>query len=265
MVPKGTLQYRGILLLLQHFNWKWIGFITAGELILEWFTQNMLPEFSRSGICFAMMESLISIHYDTERGNFMDSIGKVFNKVVNSNINVSIFCGDTNTVALLQWLLTIGMRLSIQQPKGKVWIWTIGMELKHTSGQTTWEIQIFHGSISFSLPSKELQGFQQFLQSRNPSNAHGDDFIKDFWTCIFNGTFRDVFEGDVNRDMCTREEMLKSLPNDISPKTIQWQSYSMYNAVYTMAYALDAIYSSTVLKKVKQKSLQAWQVMNSTV
>lgn len=267
MVPKGVLQYRGILLLLQHFNWKWIGFITAEEFILEWFTQNMLPEFSRRDISFTVLESFTRVYGDIERGDFMDNIVKEFHKFINSNINVFVFCGDAHTMTALKSVLPIVMNGAMVQPKGKVWILILGMEIKHISRQMSRAPQDFHGSISFSLPSKELQGFQPFLGSRNPSNAHDDGFVKDLWIRAFNCTFPDSVEGDRSQSACTGEEKLESFPNHIFPKSASWQSYSIYSAVYAVAYALHSMYSPTLLKRERKRPLkvQAWKVMNSTV
>nr|XP_020634459.1 vomeronasal type-2 receptor 26-like isoform X1 [Pogona vitticeps] len=259
MVPKGIQQYRGIFLLVQHFNWRWIGFLAADTRTLNWFSQNMLPEFSRSGICFAVIESLTNLDY--EAGN-MNGIVKMYNTVLNSNANVLIFSGDSHRMTILRWTITTAMKVATERPKGKLWILTIGMELKHISGQTTWGVQDFHGSISFSLRAEELLGFQQFLWRRNPSNAPGDGFIKDLWTHAFGCTFQDSVEGDESQDVCTGEEKLESLLNHIFPKSTTWESYSIYNAVYAVAHALHDMYSSTLLRRNRRilENFTLWQL-----
>ncbi|XP_061444789.1 vomeronasal type-2 receptor 26-like [Rhineura floridana] len=264
MSPNGAHQYKGILQLLQYFSWRWIGFFAANGMDLEWFKQNMLPEFSKSGICFAVMESFTSIFYEDNWKQYFKKVMIFHDKIMNSKTNVLVFSGDTKSMTTLRWVLSLEIKGTMQSSKGKVWILTVGMELKSFANRRSWDIQIFHGAISFALHSKELQGFQQFIQNRNPSTTKGDGFIKDFWTQAFGCTFRDSILGSMSEDTCTGEEKLESLPEHVFPISVTGHSYSIYNGVYAVAYALHAMHSSMVksktIKREKRKiyTQQMW-------
>ncbi|XP_044295629.1 vomeronasal type-2 receptor 26-like [Varanus komodoensis] len=247
LVPNGFHQYKGILQLLHHFNWRWVSFIAANGENLEWFRNAMFPEFSKRGICFALMESFTSLClcYNPEKGLILKCGLEFYYKVINSKANVLIFYGDTRSMVLLRYLLSID---AMERSKGKVWILTVGMELKDIISRS-WDMRDFNGSLSFSLHSKELPGFQAFLRSRNPSDAKGDGFIKDFWVQAFDCTFQDSLLDHVSGNCCTGEEKLEDLPEHVFPVSVTGHSYSIYNAVYAVAHALKAMHSSTSKRK----------------
>ncbi|XP_066486291.1 vomeronasal type-2 receptor 26-like [Tiliqua scincoides] len=56
MVPNEKYQYIGIVHLLLHFRWTWIGIITADDENGEKFVQTLMPMFSQNGICTAFHE-----------------------------------------------------------------------------------------------------------------------------------------------------------------------------------------------------------------
>ncbi|XP_042329601.1 vomeronasal type-2 receptor 26-like [Sceloporus undulatus] len=255
MVPE-TYQYTAILQLLQYFKWRWIAFIAASGVTLDWFMKIMLPEFSKKDICFAVVESFTSLCacFDFERYNFMKCAFEFYEKVMSSKANVLVFYGDTHSMILLRYLLSKDIEGIMSKPKGKVWILTVGMELKSFVSRKSWDIGAFNGAISFALHSNELPGFEQFLQNRKPSSSNGDGFIREFWTQAFGCTFQDLVEDDdVSGDTCTGEEKLENLPEHVFPKSVTGQSYTIYNAVYAVAYALHAMYSFRSKNREKMK------------
>ncbi|XP_054832657.1 vomeronasal type-2 receptor 26-like [Eublepharis macularius] len=56
MAPNEALQHVGIVHLLKHFGWNWIGLLTADDDSGETFLQNLLPRLFRSNICIALKE-----------------------------------------------------------------------------------------------------------------------------------------------------------------------------------------------------------------
>ncbi|XP_063158205.1 vomeronasal type-2 receptor 26-like [Candoia aspera] len=244
MVPNGLYQYRGILHLLLHFNWRWIGFFVANGMNLDSFMQTLVPEFSKKGICFAFIELFTSSCYDGNTGFFFKCIIAFYEKIMDNKVSVLVFNGDTHSMIILRYLLNTDYKELMGNPKGKVWILTVGMELKFFPSKKNWDLQDFHGAISFAIHAKQLKGFQQHIQDRKPSSVKEDGFIKEFWTHAFGCAFQDSDLGVEVEDVCTGEEKLESLPEHVFPKRITGHSYSIYNAVYAVAHALQAMYSS---------------------
>nr|XP_008113655.1 PREDICTED: vomeronasal type-2 receptor 26-like [Anolis carolinensis] len=63
MFPNGNKQYLGLLQLLLHFSWIWIGVIYDEVESLEKFVMELLPLFSQNGICTDIIEKIPISHY----------------------------------------------------------------------------------------------------------------------------------------------------------------------------------------------------------
>nr|XP_056720347.1 vomeronasal type-2 receptor 26-like [Euleptes europaea] len=264
MVPTETHQYMGILQLLLHFKWTWVGAIFVVGVKSEWFVQMVYPVFSQHGICFAFIESCSSLIVANNWGEIEKWWVKLHNAPTDKTANVLLFYGDSHSMIVFRWLLSwfnITQRL-----KGKVWILTAQMELKFFPNRRNWDIQTLHGAVSMAIHSNELRGFQQFLKSREPSGVKEDGFIRDFWLYAFDCAVPDSVLSNMNMKGCTGEERLENLPEHIFEMTTG-QGYSLYNAVYAVAHALHAMYSSSSQSRAtiegsrtKLKNQQLWEL-----
>ncbi|KAL8176340.1 UNVERIFIED_CONTAM: hypothetical protein K2H54_032000 [Gekko kuhli] len=265
MVPNEALQFKGVLQLLLHFNWKWVGFFGGVGVNLEWFTQQMFPEYSKNGICFEFIETIYNFGMDSQFKGY-----DVYKTLVNSKANVVILYGDAQSMVIFRHLLsTKTFKDMLQKPRGEVWVLTAQMEIKSQPTQTYWDVEFFHGALSLAIHSNEIQGFKEFLQSRSLSDSTEDGFIKDFWALAFGCLLPDTFlihswqfEYKGN---CTGEEKLENLLLPYLEMSMTGYSYSIYNAVYVVAHALHAMYllmlnrAMTEEKMKKLQSLQPWQ------
>ncbi|XP_054849995.1 vomeronasal type-2 receptor 26-like [Eublepharis macularius] len=256
MLPAETHQYMGILQLLLHFKWTWIGYFAVVGGNTEWFVQTVYPVFSQNGICFAFIESCSSLDFVKMYDSLMDNIA-----------NVVILYGDSGSMIVLRWLLSgLKNKHISQKPKGKVWILTAQMEFESVSSKRIWDIQALHGALSVAIHSNELHGFQEFLRSRNPSGVKEDGFIRDFWSSAFDCAVPDSVVGKMNMTNCTGEERLENLPGHVFER-MTGHGYNIYNAVYAVAHALHAMYSSnpqsrtaTGGERTKHQNQQLWQL-----
>ncbi|XP_070584433.1 vomeronasal type-2 receptor 26-like [Erythrolamprus reginae] len=265
MIPNVLYQYRGIMKLLQHFNWNWISFFIANGMHLETVMNVIIPEFAKNGICTAKVYTFILCHGE----NRNKCIEKSYYEVMNSKTKVLVFSGDMRSMIYLRWLLSFQFDSVINKPEGHVWLLTAGMELKGIITVSDWHPLEFCGSFSFTVHSAEIQGFQQFLQNRNPLNSEGDGFIRDFWARTFDCPFQNSRFQPKNRDACTGMERLENLPEHVFPMRITGQSYSIYNAVYAVAHALHLISSSVSRhiamderERIKYLKPQLWKLFN---
>ncbi|KAL8177311.1 UNVERIFIED_CONTAM: hypothetical protein K2H54_044640 [Gekko kuhli] len=131
-----------------------------------------------------------------------------------------------------------------------------------------WGFQFFHGTISFTIHSHELHGFQNFVRELKPYEEQGNAFLKDFWEQAFDCFYPDPQEpGDIS-ETCTGEERLDSLSSSLFEMSMTGHSYSIYNSVYAIAHAIHDLYSSRsnhrAMKNGKMagfEELRPWQVM----
>uniref|UniRef100_A0A670Z5I2 G-protein coupled receptors family 3 profile domain-containing protein n=1 Tax=Pseudonaja textilis TaxID=8673 RepID=A0A670Z5I2_PSETE len=239
MVPDEEFHFRGILQLLLHFKWTWVGILVKGyggakfeQLIFSW--------LSLHGICIAFLEQLRTI-YINNVDDGLKWLVETFHCFTNSKANVVII--NDKYVLHLRWLLYLPeMEMVSIEPKGKVWIIASQMILASFFYQKSWDIQVLHGALSFAAYSNEIEGFQHFLQTRNHFSFFPQDgFLKDVWEHAFGCEFLDQCANVKTEGVCTGKEKLESLPGSFFEMKMTSPSYSIYNAVYAAAHALHAI------------------------
>ncbi|XP_053114989.1 vomeronasal type-2 receptor 26-like [Hemicordylus capensis] len=252
MVPNETHQYLGIVKLLLHFRWKWVGLLTMDDDGGEHFLQVMEPMLSENGICSAFTlrasksrkYSIKEMYYDTQ------SMMPVF---MSSKANIFVMYGETSSfmryATLVWWITTEIPRTDPEYwdkiSAGKVWITTAQIDFAFHVFQKFFDVQMFHGAISFNIHSKELLGFRKFLQIINPSKIKGDGFINYVWEQAFDCSIPNSNTPANIYDTCTGEEKLEDLPGPFFEMRMTGHSYSIYNAVYAVAHALNTKYSSS--------------------
>lgn len=263
MVPNEAYQYKGIVYLLLHFHWIWVGIVASGDDNGEFFVQTLIPMLSQHGICTAFTEKTPSISQTAEN---LGSLGlfraKSFSMTI-SKIKVLVVCAEPQTMTALIWMIYFFSLLegATETSMGKVWImtahWDFSLETMHRAS----DIQVFDGALSFVIYSKEVLGFTQFLQNLHPDSAKGDGFIRIFWQQAFNCLFPDSNEHREEADSCTGQENLKSLPGTLFEMSMTGQSYSIYNAAQAIAYTLHRLNLFRIKHgRLDPQNLQPWQV-----
>ncbi|KAL8176343.1 UNVERIFIED_CONTAM: hypothetical protein K2H54_032101 [Gekko kuhli] len=247
MSPNEDLQHAGILYLLLYFKWTWIGVLVMDNYNGERIVQGLLPEFSKHGVCIAFIGYSPRGNFLQEFPNMMEQGSKVYNQIMGSKANVFVAFGRSysiNDLMFLPYLSDIG---NVKwKEKGKVWILTAQMDFALYVYHMTWDADEIHGTLAFTVHSKDLPGFRKFVERRNPSNAKEDGFIQKIWHHAFNCRFpnqvQDWKKGEEGEN-CTGQEKLESLPASFFEKRMTGHSYSIYNSVYAVAHAAQAMLS----------------------
>lgn len=266
MVPNEDHQHIGLLRLLLHFRWTWVGVIARDSFNGEKFVKMITAKFPLSAICFAFVQRVKTVKV-SDIWDTINWLVELYNISMKSHANALIFYDEN--ILVLRWLLYLPeLQMVTVEPRGKVWIMTIEIELTSLLYQRSWDIQVFHGALSFSVHSNEVLGFQNFLQTKNSVLTRGDGFVKDFWEQAFDCRFPNPISDDKPEKICTGKEKLENLPGNIFEMSMTGHSYNIYNAVYAVAHALQAIQSYQSKhegmmngRRVNiQEDLQPWQV-----
>ncbi|XP_032092371.1 vomeronasal type-2 receptor 26-like [Thamnophis elegans] len=261
MLPNADYQYYGILQLLLHFKWIWMGvfYINMGrqtELLL----QKILPFLSQHGICFGFIETLPGGLF----GNMdalMEASHAKLNLAWSSRANAVIFHGEFHGITSLWGLLQVSEFYDKADKKAKVWIMTADVDFSSVLFQRHWSTDFLHGAISLAIQSKEVSGFQEFVRMRNPFLHKADGFLKEIWQQLFNCLIPNFPNESVEQNICTGAEKLETLPMAVFETRMTAHSYCVYNAVYAVAHALQALYSS-INRQRSWKTLkqQSWKL-----
>uniref|UniRef100_A0A670K1B4 Vomeronasal type-2 receptor 26-like n=1 Tax=Podarcis muralis TaxID=64176 RepID=A0A670K1B4_PODMU len=259
MVPNDVHEYNGLVKLLLHFKWTWIGLFTmeyiTGEILLE----ALVPQLTLNYICVDFIHRILPLAYAE---GMTDLLLSEFNKisiVMTSKANVFVVYGSSMLMDIL-----IGYLHMAQLSLGKVWLVTSHWDFK-TTNERRWNMHPLQGALSVSIHSNEPLGFRTFLQSLNPFEEKQNDLIKDFWEKTFKCSLKNNNVGEEPKKRCTEEEKLESLPLQIFEMSMTGSSYAVYNVPHAVAHALHAMYQSrfkpkSQVARVDLQNLQPWEL-----
>ncbi|XP_029140517.1 vomeronasal type-2 receptor 26-like [Protobothrops mucrosquamatus] len=245
MVPTEELQHNGIVSLLLHFNWTWIGILIMDNDQGEKFVETVIPLFSKNGVCVSFVQRFRKLTDFTKLDGMLQQGAKIYDHVMGSKVNTLVFNGESFAMGYLLWLQYIPNIEEVRsKPKGIVWIMTAQMEFSLIPFQRTWAIKIIDGALSFTVHTTALPKFRLFAEKQNPFSAKKDGFIKQFWQEAFDCVFPNVVMSDVDENICNSKEKLGDLPGPFFEIDMTGHSYSIHNAIHAVAHALHALSSS---------------------
>ncbi|XP_032092124.1 vomeronasal type-2 receptor 26-like [Thamnophis elegans] len=244
MVPPEELQYNGIVSLLLHFNWTWIGIFIMDNDQGEKFIETMIPLFSKNGVCVPFICRIPKLTDFSRIDGLLQKAAKIYDVIMDSKANAVVYNGESFAMVKLLWLQYISIIEEVKsKPKGIVWIMTAQMEFSLIPLQRSWDLKIIDGALSFTMHSTALPDFKSFAKKQNPFSANKDTFIKQFWQEAFDCVFPDTTMSDIEENICNGKENLESLPGTLFEMEMTGHSYSIYNAVHAIAHALHALSS----------------------
>ncbi|XP_033026222.1 vomeronasal type-2 receptor 26-like [Lacerta agilis] len=244
MVPNSALQYTGIIRLLKHFGWTWVGLFADDGNSGESFLYDIEILLRQNGICAAFTERIPKEPHSDSIDEMYETYLRLYAPFTDNTVSTFIMYGESLVIA---WLRTVifmrdpadhGLR-SIR----KVWIMTSEIDFILFDFQRGWDLQHFEGAICFTIHSNDPLGFKEYLQSRKAYCCEMDGFLMDFWEKAFDCKLPKSHVSIEGRETCTGEETLERLPGPQFEMRMTAHSYSIYNAVYVVAHALHVMYS----------------------
>ncbi|XP_032092476.1 vomeronasal type-2 receptor 26-like [Thamnophis elegans] len=240
-VPNENLQYEGIVHLLKHFGWNWIGLLVSENESGEAFIQNLKPKLFQSDICIAWIATIPILADALLNKDFIQQrVDNIINTILQRNVTVFLASGTAQSMELLQWGLSSREFYYKNPIDHRVWIMTYQWDFTVTfSLIDSFLVQTFNGSLYFSLHTRTVPGFQEFLERIKP-DKHPFLYINWFWELVFDCSLP-PYQKAVKR--CTGREKLKTVSGSVFEMTMSGESYNVYNGVYLAAHALQALHS----------------------
>ncbi|XP_060542366.1 vomeronasal type-2 receptor 26-like [Pantherophis guttatus] len=252
LFPNLDHQYKGILQLLLHFHWTWIGVIYIDDDIGESFVENTLPIFAQEGICFDFAKTFPQTGFSSEMNTIALEGLKIISIVMERTAKVIIVLGEIQSIMVLRLMLQFSKFHEIPM-KAKVWIFTAQMDFTSLPLLRSLEVDFIHGALSFAVHTKDVFSFYQFLRLRKLPSEKEDGFFRDFWEEAFQCSFSHSNVETKPGGLCTGEEKLETLPGSVFEMSMTSHSYSLYNAVHAVAEALHAMHSRKGNKRAIQR------------
>ncbi|XP_062993268.1 vomeronasal type-2 receptor 26-like [Elgaria multicarinata webbii] len=267
MVPNESPQYMGIIWLLQHFGWTWVGLLVNDDDSGDYFLHALEPLLSKNGICSAFIQRIKTQGRLLTISEMDGMSSNMYLPFMDRKVRIFVVYGETLTIIWLGTLMILaGDEFQEETSVGKLWITTPQIDFTVMGLITSWDSEIFQGTISFEAHSNEPLGFQAYLENIKFHWVQGDGFMKGFWEQAFQCSFPDSKKPAKADKACTGEEKLKHLPGSVFETRMTGHSYGIFNAVYALAHALHAMYSlksnhraQVGGKKLQWQDLQPWQ------
>lgn len=221
-VPNDYDQFKAFIHLIQHFEWTWIGVLVSDNESGLKFSQFLQKELTHIGYCSAFIEFIP--YHDALSESKRNRIAQL---LITTSVNVIILFVDQ------EYIRTLRIILYMFPIKQKVWIIASQWDISAGFDYYFLNFQPFNGSIAVSVATNKIPGFESFVLSLSPKLYPNDIFLKLLW--------EELFICDYTSVNCTEN----SIQDSILPKMYRdfsFHSYSIYNAVYTLAHALHQVY-----------------------
>ncbi|XP_070810097.1 vomeronasal type-2 receptor 26-like [Pituophis catenifer annectens] len=224
----------------------------------------MQPLVSQNGICLSFIQRISQLaHLEDSEETFQI----IAIHMMNSKSNAFLVYGESWTIMSLRFVrFMIDPESKEIELFRKVWIMTAQIDFILSGFQITWDLQMFHGAISFNAHSLSVVGFKEFLQTVNPLSVYRNGFLHEFWEQSFDCSFPKSELQDMHSKKCTGQK-LEDLPEPVFEMEMTGQSYGIYNGVYAVAHALQALLmlsyntkKNIMSKKPENPDIQAWQL-----
>ncbi|NWV55354.1 CASR protein, partial [Daphoenositta chrysoptera] len=274
-IPNDEHQATAMADIIEHFRWNWVGTIAADDDYGRPGIEKFREEAEERDICIDFSE-LISQYSDEEE------IQQVVEVIQNSTARVIVvFSSGPDLEPLIKEIV----RRNIT---GKIWLASEAWASSSLIAMPEF-FRVIGSTIGFALKAGQIPGFREFLQKVHPKKSTNNGFAKEFWEETFNcylpdgsknspasASFHKGHEEGLGagngtsafRPPCTGDENITSVETPYMDYTHLRISYNVYLAVYSIAHALQDIYTCTPGKGLFTngscadiKKVEAWQVL----
>ncbi|XP_076783563.1 vomeronasal type-2 receptor 116-like [Arvicanthis niloticus] len=223
VAPKDTLLTHGIVSLMLHFHWTWVGLFIIDDDKGAQTLSDLRSEMDKDGICTAFVEMI-----PVTRGSFLTKSWKNEMQILELSSSVIIIYGDSDS--LLSLIVNVKQKLLTWK------VWVLISQWDVSKFDDYFMIDSLHGVLIFSHHREEIPNFTDFMQKYNPSKYPEDTYLHVLWHSFFNCSF-------IKKDCkivhnCLPNASLGFLPGNIFDMAMSEESYNVYNAVYAVAHSL---------------------------
>ncbi|XP_054850120.1 vomeronasal type-2 receptor 116-like [Eublepharis macularius] len=209
MFPSENAQYVGIVQLLKHFGWTWVGLLTSDDESGETFLQTLRPRLLQNNICLAFTQLMpILLEYEPSK-----SKANIFFSLWLNEVNVILVHGDFLSMNHLR-LILLEYDFDDEPPMQRVWIITAKWDFTAVVAWDGFPTQSLNGTLSFEMHTNVVPGFEEYLENLDPVVF---PLILDFWLnsflrkLRFNNSAGDEIFFDENGEMTTGYDIINTI------------------------------------------------------
>uniref|UniRef100_A0A1B8Y9Q6 G-protein coupled receptors family 3 profile domain-containing protein n=1 Tax=Xenopus tropicalis TaxID=8364 RepID=A0A1B8Y9Q6_XENTR len=250
-IPNEEAEMDGIVQILKHFGWKWVGLIISDDETGYRFRERISKALAGIGGCLAfssvIRQKTITLDYEMITGDITKTTANV----------IVVFVTTKFASSFVEYF-------AVKKMPSKVWITTsffssLMIYRECELGRT------FNGSLSLSIQEGVIPGFEDFINTFSLNSYPGDYYIEVAWKTFFSCSIPNISNTSklIN---CMGNESLHNL--FVYVTTNYRLTYRVYTAVYALALALHNLNSAQPpanhwegAKQLKRK-VKPWQINN---
>nr|XP_033771576.1 vomeronasal type-2 receptor 26-like [Geotrypetes seraphini] len=218
-VPSELHLCAGIIKLLKHFGWTWVGIIACMDDNSQRAVQILREGIEKNGGCIEFI--------DTYKHSFVhQNMSEIYHTIHTSSTKVIILYCNRHYTDFLKHTI-------IWDVSGKIWIF---------AAEPLFYFPSYHNdrrnAFAFSVAKKNIPSFHKFVREVNPVVFPNDSFLEMWWKDLCN----DRCPESIQRTCSNNETSFYLIHCDIINSG---DSYNVYNAVYALAHALHDMITST--------------------
>ncbi|CAI5768854.1 vomeronasal type-2 receptor 26-like, partial [Podarcis lilfordi] len=223
MVPNQETQYQGMVQLLLHFRWTWVGLFAPDNDSGERFLRTFTPLMNKREICVAFTQRILQ---DTWLWIPHEP------PAMWRQAHVFVYFADSQSGVFI--IIEVQSLLERIQTGGKVWV-TTGLQNKIFLCDIHC-FQYAHGSLSFVVKTKKRMTKDYY----GPMSLASQQYSEEAFDCSYSKHALSV------RGMtkCREKDNVKMLPQEEIERIQSQDSYVNYLSIQAVAQALNAAYSS---------------------
>nr|AAI66002.1 Vomeronasal 2, receptor, 122 [synthetic construct] len=233
VAPKDTHLSHGMVSLMFHFRWTWIGLVISDDDQGIQFLSDLREESQRHGICLAFVNMIPeNMQIYMTRATIYDT------QIMTSSAKVVIIYGDMNST------LEASFRRWEELGARRIWITTTQWDV--ITNKKDFTLNLFHGTITFAHHKDEIPKFRNFMQTKKTAK-----YLVDISHTILEWNYFN----------CSISKNSSKMGHFTFNNTLQWtalhnydmalsdEGYNLYNAVYAVAHT----YHEYILQQVESQ------------
>ncbi|XP_005080099.3 vomeronasal type-2 receptor 116-like [Mesocricetus auratus] len=246
--PKDSSLSLGIISLMLHFSWTWVGLVLIDNYKGNKILSDMSGEMYRNRVCLAFVkmvqENLFCFGYSS-----LETV-MVIKK---SSANVVIIYEHRES---LHCLMLCGLHIV---KTWKVWVMNSKFDMSITSEPFIFDP--FHGTLLFTHHHDEISDFKTFIQAYTPSKYPDDYYLNIIWNGWFNCSLSLPYckvSGN-----CLPNASLELIPSNTWEMDMTEASYNIYNSVYAVAHTLHEMTVKQVQMQPhgnRERNIHPWEL-----
>lgn len=226
-MPSDTFQVQGLVQLVAHFGWRWVGTVGTEDDYSRYGIQAFYEQLQEWGGCLAF-------HQTIPKAPSMARINVIADILETTTARVVIAFATEGQ--LLELLTEVARRnlTRLQWVASEAWV--------TASLLTAPEFQpVLVGTLGFSFRGTVIPGLSDFLLKVRPSPRPESALINMFWEELFGCRLVFGSHSFSSTPQCSGNEDLTSHKTSYSDVSQVRISYNVYKAVYAIAHALHKL------------------------